>query len=443
MPVPLVALSVLTVARPSDLYGQNVSPAGSMLDQQWVRLDGQQRLSGVVREWLTVVDAQVRLTDAKGKSVVTAEIDASGRFHTPPLRPGLYTLIYASDRSIAAYVIHACPSDSPAEIAEHTMVAPTAMAPKPAWERLAADWKPMREPVRHIDRKRFVELIQPRRGIRPEVSPARPADRERLVRRQRLDDGDGLDVPFELAAYRVFARADGRVPMRFYRAGLVDDDFQPAEGTWVTVYQSGKSVTRLQTDRSGRVIVEGLSPGSFEVLAAGEDGFAVTRFNLWSAIDNTKQAAANRNPGAADRGTQLVAQRDDTFVADASGICGCEVQLAPVASGASFGGLPVQTAAAPAPVGPVGTSAAGAIAPGITGAASSAAAGGFGGAAGGISGVGSIGSIAGGLGTAAIGSASSGGSTALPVERADPTPTNETHHKDPPDGSSGMGGLGG
>lgn len=125
--------------------------------------------------------------------------------------------------------------------------------------------------------------------------------------------------------YHVRLDADGKMHGQLISLRIAAaNGFKRLSGTNVLIHRNGRQVARAITDNKGRIVVNGLSPGPYGLIAAGRDGYAAFGFEVLASASGgslTDDDFADRDRATGDAlvstvslQQQLQAESDDTIL---------------------------------------------------------------------------------------------------------------------------------
>lgn len=221
----------------------------TMVGTQWVQADADGKVSGTVvlaGGTGSVAEGMVRLV-RPGFISASAEVSANGTFQIADLNPGVYTLVYQSESSFAAFALHVVSANSQVALPTSVVVSASNLRPNRALTTIARY-----QPVSGGDEPQIAAV---------ETLPL-------------------PSTPMKAAAYRVTQNSSGGLNGRFLLAGSAEGAIRPAANVNVMIIRDEEVVAQSVTGNEGTFEIANLAPGSYSLLASGRGGFAVIGFEL-------------------------------------------------------------------------------------------------------------------------------------------------------------------
>jgi hypothetical protein len=225
-----------------------------LIVQQWVQLSETGELKGkvvtpVVDTLEQIAEAEIALIDMKRHTICT-QAETNGEFSFSEVTPGTYGLLVNSSTGAAVYALHVLAhSDSNKDISEQLQVAVGTLS-QSMLKRMARSYIPGTQPT-----EPFV--------IDQAAQDPLGADRVQTFQHQVASNEEGA--------------LQGRIQLPSQSNSQVD--FSTLN---VVVLKGDEVVARTEAQADGGYRFAKLEPGVYSLLVAGEEGFAVTGFELVS-----------------------------------------------------------------------------------------------------------------------------------------------------------------
>ena len=255
-----------------------------LFSKQWVRLDSENSITGSLvqlaeSEKEPLAGLPVSLV-RDGEIAYSALADDKGSFKFEDVRTGSYSLVTRTNESIAAFSLQVLDASN-----SHLSSSVEVRVVRPAGSKVKEILRAQALPTYPVPNLKAVELSKDPLG------DSRSFSKSHLVKM----DANG--------------KLSGQLASVATSADMGD--------MFVYVLKNGEEVARAKTDKSGKFSVEGLRPGVYGFIAAGDSGFAATSFQL---VGSAKAGDATASLGA--DGSRLIST---SSIVDACGQMNVEV----------------------------------------------------------------------------------------------------------------------
>ena len=263
---------------------ESASSLNRLVVQQWATLSDDGKLNGavvspVIDSVKKVADAELALVDIHRKIICTRS-KPNGDFSFKKVQPGTYGLLVKHDSGAAVYAIHVLPHNkSTNESSEST-----------------EDLSTLQVSIGTLSQAMVKRMA---RAYIPNTLPSQP-----FVTGIAQSDPLGQDRVQNLF-HQIAAKEDGSFLGKIQLPSPSVDDIDLSNLN-VVVLKGDVIVERTETAADGRFLITKIVPGVYSLLVAGEEGFALTGFELVSHADSLVRNA--RKPSESVRFTSTVTQ---------------------------------------------------------------------------------------------------------------------------------------
>ncbi|MCA9194077.1 MAG: hypothetical protein KDB03_20035 [Planctomycetales bacterium] len=249
----VVAFAPIAVAedlRTIDSSVQESSLINLLHQREWVRLDASGSIGGKLMvlapngESLSRTGSKVLLS-LEGEVIASTETDSQGQFSFSGIKPGTYALQAVGNDAYAAFALHVMPSDETHLGSELDVYASS------------------------IGGDKVSQLLS------ENLVPADLDASHDAYYRNFADDPIANDRQFN-GSSSVVLRA-GNLVGRVSRPGWTFAE-QDLTGSVAQILRDGEIVAKVAVGKDGYFVVENLEPGVYDLVVAGDDGFAVLSF---------------------------------------------------------------------------------------------------------------------------------------------------------------------
>lgn len=299
--------------------GLDQEQVSDVIRAHWVRLDPRGGIGGRI----STFDPDLRLAPVEGlrvrliqdgQTLVETQTDPQGSFYLPGVPPGVHTLVGAGSRGFMAYGVIVLSADAPdagdgamSEISdpfrlvqfeevEETLAFDIAAVPPTfnTLKRLAAQYYPEMAKG-ELDNQAFANAVREdvESGASGADEPEGPAGRRGLTPLTKKP-------PISRAAtsvrqHAVWLSGDGKMLGRLHGIDRLTGRPKMIDDVNVFLLQDDAVVRQGEVDKLGVFEFEDLTPGAYSLVAAGEDGFGATGFQLVQAAGGEEDAVGRRS----------------------------------------------------------------------------------------------------------------------------------------------------